>query len=153
MKENEIYNCDENLINKFPETTQEDIYSNSHSDYYKNNNFSENKMINNIIINKEDNFPNPFNQINSLNNSNNFIFSNLKNLNNEEELLKNKLKEIKSKKTLKGLTSLNLNRHHSKMIVNSISNSIYLYDPLYFDKYPPAELKGHKSSYYVKSVL
>lgn len=91
--------------------------------------------------------------INSNSYSNNSYTEEIRLLNLEEELLKNKLKDSKSKKTIKGLTSLAINRQHSKMIVNSISNSIYLYDPLFFDAYPPAELKGHKSSFYVKSVL
>ena len=46
-----------------------------------------------------------------------------------------------------------MNSNHSKILVNSISNSLYLYDSIFFDKTPPLELKGFKSSYYVKSVL
>lgn len=87
--------------------------------------------------------------------TNPFNYNNFKNIKNfqEEDFLKEKLKEIKSKKSLKGLTSLYINREYSKMIVNSTANSIYIYDPLFYDESPTVELKGLKTSYYVKSVL
>ena len=67
--------------------------------------------------------------------------------------LKEKLKEIKQKKNIKGLTSININREQRKILVNSMSNSQYLYDALFFESAPPLEFKGHRSSFFVKSVL
>jgi WD40 repeat protein len=71
----------------------------------------------------------------------------------EARCLKEKLKEIKQKKNLKGLTSIFINREQRKILVNSMSNSQYVYDALFFDKTPPIEFKGHRSSFFVKSVL
>ncbi len=74
-------------------------------------------------------------------------------INFEEEYIKKRLKEAKNKKNLRGSSSLYINRNHNKILVNSISNSLYLYDSIFFDKAPPIELKGFKSSFYVKSVF
>lgn len=71
----------------------------------------------------------------------------------EEVFYKNKINEIKNKRTKKGITSLNINRNERKIVINSISNTQYIYDSLYMDIKKPIELKGHESSYYVKSVL
>ena len=72
---------------------------------------------------------------------------------NEEIYLKNKIKEIKSKPSPKALTSIHINRIQRKILVNTISGSQFIYDPLYMNINPPIELKGHSSSLYVKSVL
>lgn len=71
----------------------------------------------------------------------------------EEKILLNKVKEIKNKKHVKGLTSIFINRENRKILVNSMSHSQYFYDAAFMDKQAPIELKGHKSSFYVKSVL
>lgn len=73
-----------------------------------------------------------------------------------EELnqLKAKIKELKSKKVIKGLTSININRFKKMILVNSISNTQYVYDALFMAENQPIELKGNvSSSYFVKSVL
>lgn len=72
---------------------------------------------------------------------------------NEEQELKKKIKEISKRKIVKGLTSIYISRENRKMLVNSMSNIQYIYDSLYWDKYAPIELKGHKSSFCVKSVF
>jgi WD40 repeat protein len=64
-----------------------------------------------------------------------------------------KIKDILKKKIIKGLTSIYISRENRTILVNSMSNSQYLYDSLYWDTYAPIELKGHKSSFCVKSVL
>jgi hypothetical protein len=89
------------------------------------------------------------------NNSNLSQFSNSNNRELEEEqLLSEKIKERKAKKNkIKGLTSLDLNRQFGKILVNSMSHSQFIYDAIFYDKYQPSELKGHTSSYYVKSIL
>ena len=90
------------------------------------------------------------------NSSNEFNQSNNYHLELEEEKeLKSKLSEIEiqKKKNFKGLTSMFISRNQRKILVNSISNTQYMYDPLYFDTAIPQEYKGHKSSYFVKSVL
>jgi WD40 repeat protein len=93
------------------------------------------------------------------NNSANLLFNNsnshflTRNYEADEISLKNKIKEIKDKKVVRGLTSIFVNRESRKILVNSMSNTQYLYDSLYWDKYSPIELKGHKSSFCVKSVL
>lgn len=92
-------------------------------------------------------------QLNENNNHSNMSTFSMNRELEEEQELKNKIKEIKGRKNIKGLTSMSINREHNKILVNSMSNSQFLYDPLYFDKYQPLELKGHSSSYFVKSVL
>ena len=95
----------------------------------------------------------------SINDLNNKSYSNLSNNSTfyreieEESDLKYKIKEIKAKKSVKGLTSLYINREYRKILANSMSNTQYIYDATFMDKYPPIELKGHMSSYFVKSVL
>jgi WD40 repeat protein len=92
-------------------------------------------------------------QPNDGNNSNMTLFSINREL-EEEQLLSEKVKEITSKKNkIKGLTSIHLNREHNKILVNSMSHSQYVYDTMYYDRYSPVELKGHTSSFFVKSVL
>ena len=71
----------------------------------------------------------------------------------EEMYYKTKINELKTKRSKKGITSLNINRKERKILINSISNTQYVYDSLYMDIKKPIELKGHESSYYVKSVL
>ena len=91
--------------------------------------------------------------INDGNNSNMTLFSMNREL-EEEQILSEKIKEIKSKKNrIKGLTSIYLNREHNKILVNSMSHSQFVYDTMYHDRYTPLELKGHTSSFFVKSVL
>lgn len=89
---------------------------------------------------------------NSNNNSNMIPFS-IKREMEEEQELKKKIKEITNRRNVKGLTSIHINRENRKILVNSMSNTQYIYDCLYWDRKPPVELKGHKSSFCVKSVL
>lgn len=87
------------------------------------------------------------------NNSNMTTFSINREL-EEEQILSEKIKEIKSKKNrIKGLTSIHMNRDNNKILVNSMSHSQFVYDTMYYDTYSPIELKGHTSSFFVKSVL
>lgn len=71
----------------------------------------------------------------------------------EEKYYKNKINEIKQKRSKKGLTSLSINRSERKILINSMSNTQFIYDSLFMDERKPLELKGHESTYYVKSVL
>ena len=122
-------------------------------------NISDNSNINLFQTNSSGNinshpeifFTNDSASVRNLNNPNpNFM---TKNYEEEELILKNKIKEIKDKRVVRGLTSISVNRESRKILVNSMSNTQYIYDSLYWDKYPPIELKGHKSSFCVKSVL
>jgi WD40 repeat protein len=91
--------------------------------------------------------------INDGNNSNITTFSMNREL-EEEQILTERIKEIKSKKNrIKGLTSININRDNNQILVNSMSHSQFVYDTMYYDRYSPLELKGHTSSFFVKSVL
>jgi WD40 repeat protein len=87
------------------------------------------------------------------NNNSNMIPISIKREMEEEQELKKKIKEIANRRNVKGLTSIHINRENRKILVNSMSNTQYIYDCLYWDRNPPVELKGHKSSYCVNSVL
>lgn len=76
-----------------------------------------------------------------------------KSLEEEENFLKEQILEIKMKKTLKGLTSISFNRDTRQILVTAMSSSHYLYDPLYMDQSVPQEFKGHKTTFFTKSII
>lgn len=95
------------------------------------------------------------------NNINNNIIQN-NNINNNMEIEENvemeiyykeKIKQSRNKRGIKGLTSLNINREKGLILINSISGYQYIYDHLFLDEKEPIELKLSTSSLFVKSVL
>jgi WD40 repeat protein len=166
---NQSQNILSNLINfshhfqKGPDVKYSDTHSKIKFGINSLNESEINNINKEILIQEDHNF-----QL-SLNNINNFIVNSSSGCSNqvsntnsnllpireieEEQELKKKIKEIASKRNVKGLTSIFINRENRRILVNSMANTQYIYDCLYWDKLPPIELKGHKSSFCVKSVL
>lgn len=152
--------CDINDIHADSISRNLNLFKNDSNLSNINTDIDRNKNIRNVFNTSNTNFNNINSNFNNnsnsssnyCNNSNAFPFIS-RNYEEEEHILKNKIKEIKDKKVVRGLTSININRESRKILVNSMSNTQYIYDSLYWDKYPPIELKGHKSSFCVKSVL
>jgi WD40 repeat protein len=156
MKMSSKHNTSNNLL--FGQFEKKE--TNSVMNYFTNKNKTEiNNLINIENVPEDFSFHDSKKKIhkriitNDGNNSNMTLFSMNREL-EEEQILSEKIKEIKSKKNkIKGLTSIHLNREHNKILVNSMSHSQYVYDTMYYDRYTPLELKGHTSSFFVKSVL
>lgn len=53
----------------------------------------------------------------------------------------------------KGVSSISLNKQQTRLLVNSMDNNIIVYNMNSFDFQKPKEFIGHKTSYYVKSVM
>ena len=135
------------IISKPTKIKNEDIsYYLKKSKYFKNYNYEKEENVEKeIILNETKNDNNEYCANDSM-----FIE---KEQDDEELYYKNKIIEIKNKRSKKGLTSLCINKNQSKILVNSMSNTQYIYDSIFLDIKPPLEIKGHESSYYVKSVL
>ena len=70
----------------------------------------------------------------------------------EEKEFRNKIRKIKEKESIKGLTSIHVNRRKGKILVNSVSGRQYLYDSALVDEEEPLEVGLNSSSLFVKSV-
>jgi hypothetical protein len=167
LKMSSKHNTSENLLFKPSEMKCNQNYLES---YFKNNNINPST---NTMNNIESVFTGNNIQLDLLDLSNvpeDFSFSRSKKKNpfqadnsatvmlnkdlEEEQILYEKIKEAKLRKNrIKGLTSLHHNREYGKILVNSMSNSQFVYDSIFYDKYQPLELKSHTSSFFVKSVL
>lgn len=53
----------------------------------------------------------------------------------------------------KGISSISLNSNHNRLLVNSMDNIMMVYNMNSIDFQKPKEFNGHKTSYFVKSVM
>ena len=124
------HNSKNNTIDKYMEGT---IKYFSGFDYEKTKNFEKEVSLGSGSYNSSNNMNNCYKE--------------------EEQYYKDRINEIKHKRTKKGATCLHINRTKRKILVNTMANVQYVYDALYMDIKQPVELKGHESTYYTKSAI
>lgn len=114
----------------------------------------KNETERNISVNKEVNNKNDTmedNNINLLNRSMPHFLS--KSDDDEISYYQKKIIEVETKRCKRGNNSLNVNHKEGKILISSMDNINYVFDSLFIERKKPIELKGHESSFYVKSVL